>query len=82
MEISITEALQCKSGYDVEYRILRKDGQTRWLRVVTEVQYDISGHIISTVGTAQDITQQKEAEEALRAQTAAVALLQNVARRQ
>ena len=76
---AIRDAAECKSGYDIEYRILRKDGQTRWLRVVTEVQYDISGHIISTVGTAQDITQQKEAEEALRAQTAAVALLQNVA---
>ena len=63
----------------MEYRILRKDGQMRWLKAVTEAQYDISGKIIRTIGTAQDITQQKEAEEALRAKTAVVALMQKVA---
>ena len=76
---AIGEALDCKSGYEMEYRILLKDGRTRWLRVVTEAQYDIAGQFIRTIGTAQDITRQKEAEEALRAKTAVVELMQKVA---
>ena len=76
---AIRLAEECKSGYDIEYRILAKGGKMRWLKVATEAQYDIAGHVIGTIGTAQDITQGKEAEEALRAKTATVELLQKVA---
>ena len=76
---AIRQAAECKSGYDIEYRILAKDGKMRWLKVATEAQYDIAGHVIGTIGTAQDITHGKEAEEALRAKTATVELLQKVA---
>ena len=51
---------------DLEYRIVRPDGQVRWLRDRKTVVYDQSGHAVRIGGIATDISQRKEAEEALR----------------
>lgn len=49
--------------YDVKYRIVRPDGQIRFVHVRDEVKYDDSGHPIRIFGTVQDITERKQAEE-------------------
>jgi PAS domain S-box-containing protein len=57
-----------KSGnaFDREYRILRPcDGEVRWVHGRGEVSFDAEGRPLKMVGAIQDITAQKEAEEAL-----------------
>ncbi|MDA1013090.1 MAG: PAS domain S-box protein [Planctomycetota bacterium] len=51
---------------DNEYRILRPDGQTRWIRDRGFPVLDDKGNVYRIVGIAQDITRQKDTEEALR----------------
>ncbi len=51
------------SGF--EYRIIRNDGQTRWLRLDGRVLFDAEGKSYATFGTIQDITDAKEREQEL-----------------
>lgn len=51
--------------YDIEHRIL-VGGETRWVRERAEVSYDASGNALEGIGTVQDITERKKAEEQLR----------------
>jgi PAS domain S-box-containing protein len=51
--------------YEQEYRIIRKDGQIRWVREYTQDVCDPSGKPIAIQGILYDITEQKETEEAL-----------------
>ncbi len=50
-------------SFDVEYRIIRGDGDVRWLHERTEVQPDASGSPARIYGTIQDISSAKKAEE-------------------
>lgn len=52
--------------FDVEYRIIRKDGQIRHLREIGEPIKDPDGGFSHSRGTIQDITEQKERERELR----------------
>jgi PAS domain S-box-containing protein len=55
-----------KTGmFDVEYRVVRPDGEMRWLHDRGRVVYDKAGAPIRLDGTARDITRRKEAELAL-----------------
>jgi PAS domain S-box-containing protein len=49
----------------VEHRIVRKDGQVRWVRDTPVLQFDTSGNLISYDGVIKDITERKAAEEIL-----------------
>lgn len=51
----------------VEHRIIRRDGEVRYISVRLAVTMDSSGRIIRTHGANQDITEIKRAEEGLRA---------------
>jgi PAS domain S-box-containing protein len=59
---------QMKEGKETvtEYRINRPDGEIRWIRARTSPVFDKDGVLIRTVGVANDITESKKAEEALR----------------
>lgn len=50
---------------EIEYRIIRPDGGIRWIRDRTYAIRNSRGKTIQLTGFADDITQQKEAEEAL-----------------
>ena len=52
-------------GYDVEYRIVRPDGEIRHVQIIANPERDETGRIVRSVGTFQDITERKQAEEAL-----------------
>ena len=52
--------------FDFEYRIVLPDGQVKTIREVGYADKDHVGNIIRLFGTAQDITDRKEAEERLR----------------
>ena len=49
-----------------EHRIIRRDGEIRWIIVRIRVDKDAQGRTIKTHGANQDITDRRRAEEALR----------------
>jgi PAS domain S-box-containing protein len=49
-----------------EYRILRPDGSIRWIRDRGFPITDAAGHVYRVAGVAEDITEQRHAEKALR----------------
>ena len=53
--------------YDVEYRIVRPNGEVRFIHTRGDVYRDETGHPLSMAGTALDITERKRIEDALRA---------------
>ena len=53
-------------SYDIEYRVVKPDGNTAWIRSITKVELDSHGKLNRFIGTIQDVTAQKFAEAALR----------------
>ena len=50
---------QTQGTYDIEYRIIRSDGDIRWIRDKAFALRDASDEIYRVVGVAQDITENK-----------------------
>jgi PAS domain S-box-containing protein len=56
-----------KRLFDKEYRIVREnDGAERWVHWLGRLDYDAGGSPLHMVGTLQDITERKQAEDGLR----------------
>ncbi|MBI5500703.1 MAG: response regulator [Deltaproteobacteria bacterium] len=51
--------------YDVEHRIV-VGGTVKWVRERAELEFDAAGTLLGGFGTVQDVTERKQAEEALR----------------
>jgi PAS domain S-box-containing protein len=64
------EALQGGPRYDVEYRIVRPNGEVRFIHSQGDMIWDESGHLRRMFGTMQDITELRQAEDELRASEA------------
>jgi PAS domain S-box-containing protein len=55
-----------RNRFDKEYRIIRQnDGELRWVHGLGELELDPSGTPLRMIGTIQDITTRKQADEAL-----------------
>jgi PAS domain S-box-containing protein len=52
---------------DIEHRIVRGDGEVRWVRGLGEAVLDAEGRPVTLSGTVEDITERKLAADALRA---------------
>ncbi|MFA6311061.1 MAG: PAS domain S-box protein [Sterolibacterium sp.] len=64
-ELVIEQARQILSGKDVsaiEHRIIRKDGNTRWVSDTAILHKDAAGKLLSYDGLIKDITERKTAE--------------------
>jgi len=64
-----TQASELLAGHEprsIEHRIMRKDGQIRWVSNSLVPSYDVEGHLLSYDGLIRDITNRKIAEETLR----------------
>ncbi len=59
-------AVQTKTDWAFECRILRVDGEVRWIWAAGRHQPDAAGEMRRLAGVVQDITARKQAEEALR----------------
>ncbi|MBC6982807.1 PAS domain-containing sensor histidine kinase [Caulobacter sp. 17J80-11] len=64
---SYTSATREQASFRHEYRLRRHDGEWRWVRDFGEPRYDAEGRYVGHAGAAMDITDQKLAEDALRA---------------
>lgn len=53
-------------GYDIRYRILRPDGATRWIHDRAFGVRDDAGRVYRVAGIAEDITEQRAAEQKIR----------------
>ncbi|MFO1497112.1 MAG: PAS domain S-box protein [Verrucomicrobiota bacterium] len=62
------ESLRRSAGknFDHEFRIIRPDGQVRWIRDRGFPIRAASGQVLQMVGIAEDVTERKEAEAMLR----------------
>jgi len=65
-EASFVAAVETEGGKPREYRIVRPDGLVRWVSDRAYPVRDEAGQVLHVVGVAEDITTQREAEEALR----------------
>ena len=63
---AVAEALQDGTPYQIDLEMIRPDGSTRWITDRGEAVRDSEDRITWLRGTAQDITERKHAEEALR----------------
>lgn len=53
------------TGYAQEYRIIAPDGAVRWIAARAEIERDDAGHAVRMVGAHVDVTELREAQEAL-----------------
>jgi len=60
------EANEHPQSYDREYRVVRADGRTIWVRGITKVEFGAAGEVVRYIGSIQDITETKRAEQAMR----------------
>lgn len=58
-------SIKNKENFDIIHRILLPDGQTKFVRNMGRSEYD-NGNILKYIGTVQDVTEIKKAEEELR----------------
>jgi PAS domain S-box-containing protein len=72
-----TAAYDTKEPFVMEYKILRADGAFRWVYDTGAPRFGPDGELIGYIGSAVDITDRKEAEEALQVAHAEVSKLKN-----
>jgi C4-dicarboxylate-specific signal transduction histidine kinase len=63
---ALDQAIVKKSEYEVEFRILLPDGTVKHIYSVGHPVLNASGDLVQFVGSSTDITERKQAEEALR----------------
>lgn len=68
----INEAIRTKSVFESEHRVFRADGSVGWTFTRAIPVLDANGEIVEWFGTASDITERKNAEEASRYMSAIV----------
>ena len=61
----VQEVLQGKDVEPIEHRIIRNDGELRWVKDTTIPLRDVSGNLLSYDGVIKDITERKQAEFSL-----------------
>jgi PAS domain S-box-containing protein len=65
VENTLSMTFNKKVDYDVEYRLIWKDSSVHWIHARGKLALDQSHNIVRMIGTAIEITQEKEAELAL-----------------
>ncbi len=63
---TMEEALRNKHAYEVEYRIITKLGEEKWVWEKGQGVYDDNGEVIAAEGFVTDITDRIRAEQAMR----------------
>lgn len=61
------EAFHCREKFSIEYRLLHKDGEYRWIQDNGSPRYSSTGEFLGYIGQCQDINERKQAELVLQA---------------
>ena len=75
---AIERAINDKSDYEVEYRVLLPGGAVKHLHSIGHPVLDASGNVVQFIGSSTDITERKQAEEALRQAQADLARISRI----
>lgn len=59
----IQQGIKHGKTWDIEHRLLFEDGSVKWIHAIGEPQKDESNSVTHIIGTVQDITERKIAEE-------------------
>ncbi len=63
---AVGRALQNGTPFGIEFRLFRPDGEMRWMHTIGTTETREDGTVARAFGTAQDVTERRGAEEALR----------------
>jgi PAS domain S-box-containing protein len=64
---TIQRGTEFGESWDIEHRLICRDATEKWVRAIGEAIVDSGGKVIELIGTVQDVTEHKHAEERLRA---------------
>ena len=78
-QTEVEKAVADRSDYDIEYRILTKEGE-RWVAVRGHAAYSAEGTVLGMLGLVQDITEQTRTKQLLRDQAEALQIINNFGR--
>jgi len=67
---AIDGAIAAKSPYVLDFRVIRLDGQERFMHTEAEMVLDAEGTPVRVMGTIQDVTERKRAQQQLEDYTA------------
>ena len=76
---TVDAAIETGTPYSLDHRIVRPDGEVRIVHQEAELIYDSEGEPSHLVGTVQDITERKRAEQALQASEARLSGILDIA---
>jgi PAS domain S-box-containing protein len=62
---TFANACDRREPFQMEYRVRRHDGQSRWITDAGAPRYDRDGSFVGYIGSAVDVTERKLADEAL-----------------
>jgi PAS domain S-box-containing protein len=79
LRCAVEEALRAGTPYELDLEMVRSDGTTRWLVARGEAQRDATGSVVQLHGTVHDITERKQAEDAMRESEERFRLVSNTA---
>jgi diguanylate cyclase (GGDEF)-like protein/PAS domain S-box-containing protein len=65
---SYKQSLIDRQPYNVEHRLLMKDGRIKWVNEICRTDFDTRGQAVRSYGIVQDISDSKAVSEALRAE--------------
>ncbi len=77
LRMATERSLKTGTPYELELQMVASDGTNKWVNARGEALSDSIGHLIKLRGTVQDITERKNAEEALQRAHAEVSELKN-----
>ncbi len=62
----VARCMAARETFSREYRVVRPDGDLRWVQGQGEFSYDQDGQALRMLGSVMDITERRRSEEALR----------------
>lgn len=72
VESRVEQAIRQGTAYQIEFRMMHADGESRWVESRGQVYYDSAGRAVRMAGIHQDITERKEVAAALEALNASL----------
>ncbi|MBN1935859.1 MAG: PAS domain S-box protein [Anaerolineae bacterium] len=75
----VAQMVEQKRTWPIEFRLVRPDGEVRWLRSGSRFEFDEQGSPVVCIGVHYDITERRQVEQALRQSEARFRTLSDLA---